>query len=395
MSWRRLWNVARRGRRDREAQAEMDDFLAREAAAREAAGADARQAARQARLTLGSAERWREEAREARGLPWLETAAREMAMALRGLRRAPGLAVAAALMLGLGIGATSAAFGLVDRILLQPLPYPQAEQLVRIHLSAPGVGMPDMAIGPADYLIFRGQNRSFSALGLYAPDAATVTDHGVPERVVSMDLTADLLPTLGISPWVGRGFTAGDTAPGAAPVALLGFNYWQQHFAGDRGVVGRSVTVDGSATTIIGVMPAGFSVLDHTGAAVYKPLPFDPAKVFLGNFSWECIGRLRPGESFEAASADIGRLLPVVLRSFPAPPGYTLGTFTSARFSPLLSPLKTAVIGDAGRLLWMLLGSLGLVLVIVCANTAGLLLVRAEGRQQEMAIRAALGASQT
>jgi len=160
-------------------------------------------------------------------------------------------------------------------------------------------------------------------------------------------------------------------------------------------VVGRTITIDGQPRVIVGVMPRKFHFLDWGEPAIFLPFQFDRNKVFLGNFSYDAIARLKPGVTLAQANADIERMVPIVMRSFPPPPGYSLDTFERIRLAPDVHPLKRDVVGDIGRLLWILMGSIFIVLLIACANVANLLLVRAEGRQQELAIRTALGASRS
>jgi predicted permease len=229
---------------------------------------------------------------------------------------------------------------------------------------------------------------------MYQGDSVNITGRGDPEQIQAVDITDGLLSVLGISPMLGRSFTRADGAPRAPATAILGYGYWQRHFGGDRSVIGHSINVDGKLRQIIGVMPQSFSFLDWAiQPALYLPLQFDRNKTTLGQFSYDGIARLRPGQTIDSANADIARMLPTVWSSFPVPPGFSLDLFKKARLGPKVRPLMRDVVGDVGQLLWVLMGSIGIVLLIACANVANLMLVRAEGRHQELAICAALGAS--
>jgi predicted permease len=173
---------------------------------------------------------------------------------------------------------------------------------------------------------------------------------------------------------------------------VLSYGYWQQKFGGATSVIGSSITMDGKARQIIGVLPRGFHFLDYSDAALIIPFQWDRSKVKLGNFSQRALARLKPGVTMEQASADMARLLPITFRSFPAPDGFSPALFQKAKISPNLRPLKQDVVGDVGKVLWVLMGSIAMVLLVACANVANLLLVRVEGRRQELAIRSALGA---
>ena len=311
---------------------------------------------------------------------------------LRRLGRAPMFTSVTLLTLAVGIGANTAIFSVVEGVLMKPLPYPHPEQLVGVWQTAPGIHITDLDASPSTYLIYREQSRTFADIGIYQGDSVNITGLAEPEQVGALDLTDGLLPILGVSPMLGRLFTAADDSPGSADTVMLTYGFWIRKFGGDRSVVGRTITVDGKLRQIIGVLPQEFHFLG-SDIALILPLKFDRAKIFLGQFSYVAIARLRPGVTLAQANADVARMLPIVERSFPPPPGFSLKLFEDARIGPNLRPLKQDVVGDVGKVLWVLMGGIGLVLLIACANVANLLLVRAEGRQQELGIRAALGAS--
>ncbi len=305
-------------------------------------------------------------------------------------RRSPGFTLIALITLAIGIGATTAVFSVVDGVLLAPLPYPHANRLVQLRLSMPGLGMKHLQLGPADYLVFRDQNHAFASLGVYSSDMNAITGRGRPQEVNSMDVTAGTLQALEVKPALGRLFTRRDEDPGGRRTVVLTYRYWQRHFGGSRAVIGQSLVADGTPREIIGVLPADFHFLQARNLSLFLPIRFKPP-IYLGNFSYDCLARLKPGVTLAAARADEARMLPIVMREFPAPPGYTKSLFAAARIGPLVRPLRDAIVGDVTGILWIVLGGMFLVLLIACANVANLMLVRAEGRQQELAIRAALG----
>jgi predicted permease len=245
---------------------------------------------------------------------------------------------------------------------------------------------------PEHVSIDREQNTTLHDIGVYDGDSFDVTGAGEPEHVRGLDVTDGTLPILGVVPALGRLFTRSDDSPGTPQTVLISYGYWQKKFGGDRSLIGRLITVDGKPRQIIGVLPQGFHFLDWQDAAIVAPFQWDRSKVKLGNFSQRALARMKPGVTIEQASADMGRLLPVVWRSFPAPEGFSVSLFEKARIASNLRPLKQDVVGDVGKVLWVLMGSIALVLLVACANVANLLLVRVEGRRQELAIRAALGA---
>ena len=294
--------------------------------------------------------------------------------------------------LAAGIGANTAVFSVLEGALLKPLPYPRADKLVGVWLTAPGVQIKELDLSPSDYFIFREQNKSFEDIGLYAGDSGTVTGLAEPEQVQALDVTDGTLSILGVQPILGRGFRKEDDVPGAAETVLLGYGYWRKHFGGDANVVGKTIVVDGKAREIIGVLPQKFHFLNRDDAALFLPFKFDRNKVHLGNFSFDGVARLKAGATLEQANADVARMLPIVMSSFKAPEGFSAKLFEDAHIAPNLRPLKKDVVGDIGNVLWILMGSIGMVLLIACANVGNLLLVRVEGRRQELALRAALGA---
>jgi predicted permease len=316
----------------------------------------------------------------------------QLRQVLRRLSRAPMFTTITLLTLAIGVGANTVIFSVIEGVILKPLPYPHPEQLIGIWHTAPGIGLNELNMSPSIYFIDREQNTTFQDIGAYDGDSFNVTGTGQPEHVRGLDVTDGTLPILGVTPALGRLFTRRDDSPGAPETVLLSYGYWQKKFGSASSVIGRSITVDGKPREIIGVLPRGFHFLDQQDAALIIPFQWDRSKIKLGNFSQRALARMKPGVTISQASADMARLLPVVLRSFPAPEGFSASLFEKARITPNLRPLKKDVIGDVGKVLWVLMGSIALVLLVACANVANLLLVRVEGRRQELAIRSALGA---
>ena len=309
----------------------------------------------------------------------------------RRLSRAPLFTAVAVVTLALGIGANTAIFSVVNGVLLKPLPFHEAERLAGVWHTAPGLGFDVMNQSPATYFTYRDESRTFEDIALWDNTAVSVTGAGEPERVQALLVTDGLLGILRVAPALGRPFSKEDDSPGSPERVMLTHAYWQRRFGSDPNVVGRGVTVDGKPREIIGVLPANFRFLSYTPQLVL-PFRFDRSKTFVGQFSYQGIARLKPGASLEQANADVARMLPLLAERFPLPPGFTREMLDDAKLGPNVRPLAADVIGDVGQVLWVLLGTVGIVLLIACANVANLFLVRAEGRQQELAIHAALGA---
>ena len=318
----------------------------------------------------------------------------QLKQVVRRLGRTPVFTAVTLVTLALGIGANGAIFSVVEGVLLKPLPYPRPEELVGVWHSAAGINIPELESAPALYFTYLEESRTFQQIGLWTDGSASVTGLAEPERVRSLHVTHGTLTLLGVPPLVGRSFSAEDDVTGHAPTVMLSYGYWQSRFGGDAAAVGRRLTVNGELSEIIGVMPRAFRFLD-VKADLILPLTFERAKVTLGNFSYASVARLKPGVTIQEANADVARMLKLALARFEAPPGFDKKMFEEARIAPNLRPFQRDLVGDIGKVLWVLMGTIAIVLLIACANVANLLLVRAEGRQQELAVRAALGASRS
>ncbi len=310
----------------------------------------------------------------------------------RRLGRSPGFAAIAVLTLAIGIGATAAIFAVADGVILKPLPYPDPDRLVGIWHTAPGVGIKELNASPSTYITYREEGKTFQDVGIWSTYSVSITGVAEPEQVAALFVTDGTLPILGVPPATGRWFTPKEDSPSGERTVMLTHGYWKRRFGGDPSVLGRRLQIDGDAHEVIGIMPERFRFLDER-AEVILPLRLERSRFFLGNFSYLALGRLKPGVTIQQASADIARMIPIVGERFQAHQGLTRKMYEETRMAPNLRPLKNDVVRDAGNVVWVLMGTIAIVLLISCANVANLLLVRAEGRRQELTIRTALGAS--
>jgi predicted permease len=334
--------------------------------------------------------------RDQRGLPWLADLLRDVRYGLRVLGRQRLFAGVAVLTMAIAIGATTAVFSVVDAVLLRPLAYPDSDRLVALRHAAPGApGIADVSGGfrlsASMFFTYADHNRAFQNVGIWAATTATVTGVGEPEQVRSVLVTHGTLDALGVVPRLGRWLSVADMAPDSQGAVLLTHGYWQRRFGADPAVLGRGLAIDGKTVEIVGVMPAGFRIVD-TEAEVVLPLQFDRAKLGLPGFGFQGIARLKPGVTLAEADADVARMIPIWNRSWPAAKGIDPKIYETFRITPGLRPLHEQVVGTVGNVLWIVMGTIGLVLLVACANVACLLLVRTEARQQELAVRASLGA---
>jgi predicted permease len=316
-----------------------------------------------------------------------------MRHALRRLLKSPAFSLTALVTIGAAIGANALIFSVVNGVILKPLPFADPDRLVGVWHSAPGLmaGGGPLNQGPTTYFTYR-DNKVFDDIGMWDNTSVTVTGRGEPERVDALLVTDGTLPIVGVRPALGRTFTPADDAPGSAETVMVSHSYWRRVLGGNTAAIGQSIVIDGRPREVIGVLPEGFRFLRYN-PSVLLPLRFNRQEVFIGNFSFQAVARLKPGGTIDEANANMARLIPGIPDNFRLPPGFSRQMWDDVKLGPLVRPLAEDVIGDIGDVLWILLGTVAIVLLVACANVANLFLVRAEGRQQELAVRTALGAS--
>ncbi len=382
MSLRQRWLRSKK-QFEQQMTEELRFHLEQQMAANIAAGMSPGEARRQATLKLGAVEGVKESCREERSGSWLESFWADVRYAARMLRKSPGFTIVAVLTLALGIGANTAIFSVVNTVLLQPMPYRQADRLVTIWGENKARGYDLDLVSYPDYLDWKSRNRSFESMGASTDEMYTMTGAGEPAAVIGYAFSPDFFDVLGVPAYLGRTFAPAEDQSGKDRVVVLNYHLWRTQFGGDRSIVGREVTLDGKAYTVIGVMPPSFQY--PQSVELWTPLTISPEFAKDRGARWlRVLARLKPGVSMEQARAEMKTIVASLRVEYPN---------TNNGYDVNFLSLRQLTSGDVRPALLVLLCAVGLVLLIACANVANLLLSRAVARKREIAVRLALGAS--
>jgi predicted permease len=381
-----LQRIFHKERTESQLDSELRFHLEERAAELERSGLSPAEALRLARLEFGGVEGIKEECRESRRIHLAETLLQDLRYGLRAMRRSPGFTAVAVLTLGLGIGANTAIFSVVNGVLLNPLPFPHPDELVAVHESKQNFERG--SIPYPNFLDWQRENRSFSEMAIFRNFGFNLTGAGDAEQVSGLFVSSDFFEILGVKPTVGRTFRPGEDAIGAAPNALIHNALWQRKFAASPRILGKTVTLDGRSYTIIGIIPPTVALDRAFGANdVYLPIgqwnnPLLPKRT--AGLGIHGVARLKPGVNLRQARADMDRLTRSLAAAYPDDDKGVAAT---------LVPMREQILGPVQMFLMVLLAAVGVVLLIACVNVASLLLARSAARTGEFAIRVALGAS--